>query len=149
MHGTREPRKTITTFLWFQGILHAYPFSGKACTLGGPKQCDHRLVSQELTRKIHTTARGVRYTNTMNQPRNLYTPAIGGYSTESDMMPLFKELVDLFVDIEMQHFCVADGKEYEVFIKVMVVADMMFLQKFTGHGGGCATTTFFACFLVA
>jgi hypothetical protein len=88
----------------------------------------------------------VRYTNTMNQSRNLYTPAIGGYSTESDMMPLFEELVDFFVEIEMQQFCVVDGKEYEVFIKVMVVADMMFLQKFTGHGGGCATTTFFCMF---
>ncbi len=86
----------------------------------------------------------------MNQSRNLlYTPAIGGYSTESDMMPLFEELVDFFVEIEMQQCCVVDGKEYEVFIKVKVEADMMFLQKFTGHGGGCATTTFFACFVVA
>ena len=128
------------------GDLARVSFSGKACTLGGPKQCDHRLVSQELTSKIHTTGRGVRYTNTMNQSRNLYTPAIGGYSTESDMMPLFEELVDFFVEIEMQQFCVVDGKEYEVFIKVRVVADMMFLQKFTGHGGGCATTTFFCMF---
>ena len=39
-----------------------------------------------------------------------------------------------------------DGKEYEVFIKVLVVADMMFLQKFTGHGGGCATSTYFCMF---
>jgi hypothetical protein len=46
----------------------------------------------------------------------------------------------------MQQFCVVDGKEYEVFIKVMVVADMMFLQKFTGHGGGCGTTTFLCMF---
>jgi hypothetical protein len=57
----------------------------------------------------------------MNQSRNLYTPAIGGYSTESDMMPLFEELVDTFVAIEKQQYCVVDGKEYEVFIKVLVV----------------------------
>ena len=61
-------------------------------------------------------------------------------------MPLFEELVDYFVEIENQQFCVVDGKEYEVFIKVLVIADMMFLQKFTGHGGGCATTTHFCMF---
>jgi hypothetical protein len=128
------------------GDLARVSFSGKAVTLGGPKECDRRLVSQLLTGKPHTTARGVRYMNNMNQSRTLYTPAIGGYSTESDMMPLFEELVDYFVEIENQQFCVVDGKEYEVFIKVLVIADMMFLQKFTGHGGGCATTTHFCMF---
>ncbi len=53
------------------------------------------------------------------------------------MMPLFEQLVDYFVEIENQQFCVVDGKEYEIFIKVLVVADMMYLQKFTGHGDGC------------
>jgi hypothetical protein len=43
------------------GDLAHVSFSGKACTLGGPKQCDHRLVSQELTRKIHTTCQRSRY----------------------------------------------------------------------------------------
>jgi hypothetical protein len=62
------------------------------------------------------------------------------------MMPLFEELVDYFVEIEKQQFCVVDGKEYEVFIKVLAVADLMFLQKFTGHGGGCASTTYFCMF---
>ena len=128
------------------GDLARVSFSGKAVTLGGPKECDRRLVSQLLTGKPHTTARGVRYMNNMNQSRTLYTPAIGGYSTESDMMPLFEELVDYFVEIESQQFCVVDGKEYEVFIKVLVIADLMFLQKFTGHGGGCATTTHFCMF---
>ena len=128
------------------GDLARVSFSVKAVTLGGPKECDRRLVSQLLTGKPHTTARGVRYMNNMNQSRTLYTPAIGGYSTESDMMPLFEELVDYFVEIENQQFCVVDGKEYEVFIKVLVIADMMFLQKFTGHGGGCATTTHFCMF---
>ena len=117
------------------GDLARVSFSGKAVTLGGPKQCDRRLVSQLLTGKAN-----------MNQSRTLYTPAIGGYSSESDMMPLFEQLVDYFVEIEKQQFCVVDGKEYEVFIKVLVVADMMFLQKFTGHGGGCATSTYFCMF---
>ena len=61
-------------------------------------------------------------------------------------MPLFEQLVDAFVEIEKQQFCVVDDKEYEVFIKVLVVADMMFLQNFTGHGGGCASTTHFCMF---
>ena len=118
------------------GDLARVSFSGKAVTMCGPKQCDRRLVSQLLTGNK----------GNMNQSRNLYTPAIGGYSTESDMMPLFEELVDTFVAIEKQQYCVVDGKEYEVFIKVLVVADMMFLQKFTGHGGGCASTTHFCMY---
>jgi hypothetical protein len=118
------------------GDLARVSFSGKAVTMCGAKQCDRRLVSQQVTgNKGH-----------MNQSRTLYTPAIGGYSTESDMMPLFEQLVDTFVEIEKQQFCVVDGKQYEVFIKVLVVADMMFLQKFTGHGGGCASTTHFCMF---
>ena len=76
------------------GDLARVSFSGKAVTLGGPKECDRRLVSQQLTGKPHITARGARYINNMNQSRTLYTPAIGGYSTESDMMPLFEELVE-------------------------------------------------------
>jgi hypothetical protein len=71
---------------------------------------------------------------------------MGGYTKESDMMPLFEQLVDYFVEIENQGFCVVDGKEYEVFVKVLVVADMMFLHKFTRHGGCCATTTHFCMF---
>jgi hypothetical protein len=70
-------------------------------------------VSQQLTGKPHMTALGERYYNNMNQSRNLYVPAIGGYTTESDMMPLFEQLVDYFVEIEKQQFCVVDGKEYE------------------------------------
>ncbi len=50
-------------------------------------------------------------------------------------MLLFEQLVDYFVEIENQHFYVVGGKEYEVFVKVLVVADLMFLQKFTRHGG--------------
>ncbi len=61
-------------------------------------------------------------------------------------MPLFEEMIDYFVEIENQNFCVVDGKEYEVFVKILVVADLMFLQKFTKHGGCCATTTHFCMF---
>ena len=117
------------------GDLARVSFSGKAVTLCGAKQCDRRLVSQQMTGKAN-----------MNQSRTLYTPAMGGYTKESDMMPLFEQLVDYFVEIENQGFCVVDGKEYEVFVKVLVVADMMFLHKFTRHGGCCATTTHFCMF---
>jgi hypothetical protein len=119
------------------GDLARESFSGKAVTMCGAKQCDRRLVSQQLTGKAN-----------MNQTRTLYTPAMGGYTEESDMMPLFEQLGDdYFVEIENQHFCVVDGKECEVFVaKVLVVADLMFLQKFTRHGGCCATTTHFCMF---
>jgi hypothetical protein len=80
--------------------------------------CDHRLVSQELTGKAN-----------MSQSRTLYTPAIGGYSSESDMIPLFEQLVDYFVEIEKQQFCVVEGKEYEVFIKVMVISTKVYRTR--------------------
>jgi hypothetical protein len=83
------------------GDLARVSFSGKAVTICGAKQCDRRLVSQQLTGKAN-----------MNQSRTLYTPAMGGYAKESDMMPLFEQLVDYFVEIENQYFCVVDGKEY-------------------------------------
>ena len=71
------------------GDLARVSFSGKAVTMCGAKQCDRRLVSQQLTgNQGH-----------MNQSRTLYTPAIGGYSSESDMMPLFEQLVDAHGDI--------------------------------------------------
>jgi hypothetical protein len=35
------------------GDLAQVSFSGKAFTLGGPKQCDWRLVSQQLTGKAN------------------------------------------------------------------------------------------------
>jgi hypothetical protein len=94
------------------GDLARVSFSGKVVTLDGPKQSDRRLVSQQLTGKAN-----------MNQSRTLY--AIGGYSTEADMMLLFEQFVDFFVEIEKKQFCVVDGKEYEVFIKLSVVPDMI------------------------
>jgi hypothetical protein len=83
----------------------------------------------------------------MNQSRNLYVPAAAGYVTESDLMPLFEQLVELFVEIEHQKYVVVDGTRYDnVFIKVLIVADMMFLHKFTERGGCCAPTTHFCMF---
>ncbi len=49
------------------GDLARVSFSGKAVTMCGAKQCDRRLVSQQLTGNK----------GNMNQSRNLYTPAIG------------------------------------------------------------------------
>ncbi len=45
-----------------------------------------------------------------------------------------------------------DAKEYEVFIKVLFLADLMFLHKFTGHREDCATVPqrhIFACSVAA
>jgi hypothetical protein len=59
-------------------------------------------------------------------------------------MPLFEQLVEFFVEVEKQQFIEVDGERYEnIFIKFLVVADMMFLQKYTERGGGCAKTTHF------
>jgi hypothetical protein len=70
------------------GDLARVSFSGKAVTMCGAKQCDHRLVSQQLTGKAN-----------MNQSHTLYTPPMGGYTEKSDMVPLFEKLlVNYFVD---------------------------------------------------
>ncbi len=62
-------------------------------------------------------------------------------------MPLFEQLVEYFVEVDKQKFIMVGGQRYNnIFIKVLVVADMMFLQKFTGRGGGCTKTTHFCMF---
>ena len=62
-------------------------------------------------------------------------------------MPLFEQLVELFVEIEHQKYVIVDGIRYDnVYIKVLIVADMMFLHKFTERGGCCASTTHFCMF---
>ena len=117
------------------GDLARVSLKKKCVTLCGPKECDCRLKSQKQT---------VGHQNNMNQSRTLYVPAMAGYVKESDIMPLFQQLVDLFVEVEQQKFIIVDNKRYDnVFIKVLVVADMMFLHKFTGRGGGCATSIHF------
>jgi hypothetical protein len=107
--------------------------------LCGAKECNRRLPSQKQSKGGHD--------NNMNQSRTLYVPEVAGYVTESDLIPLFEELVELFVEIEQQKHIVVDGTRYDhVFIKVLIVADMMFLHKFTGQSGCCASTTNFCMF---
>ena len=109
-------------------------FRGKGITMCGVKQSDPRLPSQIATGK------------TMNQSRNLYSPAVAGYTDEKSMMPYFEQLVAAFVDIEKKGFCTVDGADYPIFIRCLVVADMAFLHKYLGRGGGSAKTICF-CFL--
>ena len=122
------------------GDLARVNLKGSKCvTLCGAKECDHRLPSQKQSTGGHE--------NNINQSRNLYVPAAAGYCTESDLMPLFEQLVELFVEIEHQKYVIVDGIRYDnVFIKVLIVADMMFLHKFTERGGCCASTTHFCMF---
>jgi hypothetical protein len=122
------------------GDLARVNLKGSKCvTLCGAKECDRRLPSQKQSKGGNE--------NNMNQSRTLYVPAVAGYVTESDLMPLFEELVEVFVEIEQHKCIVVDGTRYEnVFIKVLIVADMMFLHKFTGRGGCCASTTNFCMF---
>jgi hypothetical protein len=72
---------------------------GKFVTLCGAKECDRRLKSQKQT---------VGHQNSMNPSRNLYVPAAAGYVDESDLMPLFEQLVDFFVEVEQQQFIIVD-----------------------------------------
>jgi hypothetical protein len=125
------------------GDLARVNLKGSKCvTLCGAKECDRRLPSQKQSKGGHE--------NNMNQSRTLYVPAVAGYVTESDLMPLFEELVDLFVEIEQQKYIVVDGTRYDnVFIKVLIVADMMFLHKFRAVEVAVLLLRIFACFAVA
>jgi len=51
----------------------------------------------------------------MNQSRNLYSPAVAGYTDEKSMMPYFEELVAAFVDIEQKGYCTVDGIHYPIY----------------------------------
>ena len=127
------------------GDLARVSLNNKAVTVCGVKECDPRLVSQKRT-QVNNLNDPSRAKTIGNQSRNLYIPAMGGYTDESTLMPLFEELVEIFVEVEKQKYCVVDGKQYEVHIDVKIVADMMFLHKFTERGGCCASTTFFCMF---
>ena len=116
------------------GDLARVSFRGKSITMCGVKQADARLPSQLLTGK------------TMNQSRNLYSPAVAGYTDEKKMMPYFEALVAAFVDIEKKGYCTVDGVDYPIYIRCVVVADMAFLHKYLGRGGGSAKTICF-CFM--
>jgi len=86
---------------------------------------DRRLPSQAGTGKC------------MNQSRGLYTPMLAGHASETVVMPHFHGLVAAFREIEERGFVVVDGVEYEVPIKVVVVADMSFVWKYAERG--CAS----------
>jgi hypothetical protein len=107
---------------------------GKSMTICGPKLVDPRLPCQQATGK------------TSNQSRNLYTPAVAGYVDEAHLMKYFDRMVDCFRVIQEQGYCVVLNERYDVFIDVVVVADMAYLHKFLRRGGGSHSCTHF-CFL--
>jgi hypothetical protein len=73
--GVDDPYVILLT-----GDLARVSFKGKKfVTLCGAKECDRRLKSQKQT---------VGHQNNMNQSRTLYVPAVAGYVTESDLMPI-------------------------------------------------------------
>jgi hypothetical protein len=107
---------------------------GTSMTICGPKLVDPRLPCQQATGK------------TSNQSRCLYTPAVAGYVDEAHLMKYFDRLVDCFREIQEQGYCVVENERHEVFIDVVVVADMAYLHKFLRRGGGSHSCTHF-CFL--
>ena len=116
------------------GDLARVSTRGKAITMCGPKQSDPRLPCQHGTGK------------TSNQSRNLYTPAVAGYVDEAHLMQYFDRMVACFKDIEKRGYCVVHNVRHEVFIDVIVVADMSYLHKYLKRGGGSHSCTHF-CFL--
>jgi hypothetical protein len=107
---------------------------GKSMTICGPKLADPRLPCQQATGK------------TSNQSRSLYTPAVAGYVDEAHLMKYFDRMVACFREIESRGFCEVDNVRHEVFIDVLVVADMAYLHKYLRRGGGSHSCTHF-CFL--
>jgi hypothetical protein len=104
---------------------------GKVVTVMGPKQSDLRLTSQERTGK------------SMCQSSGLYTPAVAGFGSEEDLMGYFHSMVQEFLKIEEQGFCTVNGNKWDVHIKVVVVADLSFLQKYVKRGGSSHHATCF------
>ena len=107
---------------------------GRFVTVVGLKMADLRLVNQERSGK------------TMFQGSDMYTPAAAGYVDEKGLMPYFHLLVKECQQIEKQQFCVVNGKQYTVYIKVVVIADLAFLHKYVLRGGGSHSTTCFCLF---
>ena len=116
------------------GDLARVSTRGKAITMCGPKQSDPRLPCQHGTGK------------TSNQSRNLYTPAVAGFVDEAHLMQYFDRMVACFKDIEERGYCVVNNVRHEVFIDVIVMADMSYLHKYLKRGGGSHSCTHF-CFL--
>jgi hypothetical protein len=73
----------------------------------------------------------------------MYTPAVAGYANEKELMPFFHCLVSEFLRIEEQQYCVVNEKRYAVFLKITVIADLAFLHKYMGRGGGSHASTCF------
>ncbi len=45
-------------------------------------------------------------------------PAAAGYVDESDLIPYFEQLLELFIEVEQQKYIIVDNKRYDnVFIK--------------------------------
>ena len=105
---------------------------GTVVTVMGPKQSDGRLKNQE--RAGHSL---------MCQSCDMYTPAVAGFATESEIMEYFHALVSEFQQIERQGFCMVNGHAYKVPIKVYVVADLSFLHKYVRRGGSSHSSTCF------
>ena len=61
-------------------------------------------------------------------------------------MKYFDRMIACFREIEARGFCVVDDVQHEVFIDVLVVADMAYLHKYLQRGGGSHSCTHF-CFL--
>ena len=104
---------------------------GAYVTVMGPKQADRRLANQERTGK------------TMCQSSTLYSPAVAGLLKEGELMPYFHAMIREFQNIERQGFCVVNGSEFEVNIRVVVVADLSFLHKYVQRGGSSHSATHF------
>ena len=116
------------------GDLVVTPKRGAHITVLGPKLADRRLVQQELTGK------------TMNQSSGMYTPAVAGFVDEAELMPYFHRLVDEFLQIERQQYCVVNDQKYTVYLHIIVIADLSFLHKYTRRGGGSHASTCFCMF---
>jgi hypothetical protein len=67
---------------------------------------------------------------------------LAGYAKEDEVMPHFHDLVAAFKEIEDRGFVVVDGEEYQVPIKVVVVAGMSFTWKYAGRGSASGSGCF-------
>ena len=110
------------------GDLTRVSFRGTAVTMCGVKQADARLPSQQEKGK------------TMNQSPHMYVPALAGYADEKRMMPYFDEFVAAFREIEKRGYCVVNNEQFSVNIRIFVVGDLAFEQKYLGRGGGSFKT---------
>jgi hypothetical protein len=103
---------------------------GTIITTCGAKEVDGRLPSQMGTGKI------------MNQSRKLRTPVLAGYASGTTLMPLFHEMIATFKEIEERGYCEVDGIQRKAPIKVVVVADILFVWKCTGRGRASGSGSF-------